>query len=338
MNLRLLPFLGLLCIQATLAWPLSAQDNQIDYYLSSLFDNHNKIKSGVFYVQGSFDGIAESDQRVEGPVEMFCAFDFEKNLMRLDITRPIQLKKNDEYERTVRKTVFARTENYVVFWDNRNEIAFIRPRDTDYGEVSFFDVRSLGLMNRPTFRYLLKQGEYDWRRFCSEFRKKSLVLEKTDDGIVLSEDDAPTLTIRELLLAGTGIPFPRQFVVSMKSGNSKSALDTTDLEWKVINGVAVPVSYVHSDRDSKTKYFFEWESLNEGIPNHYFDIEEFGLAPQTPIVDERTDPPRALGKIGQTKIPYVEVRKSRGIGFWIGVIATVLCASLFAFALWKRRQ
>jgi len=104
----------------------------------------------------------------------------------------------------------------------------------------------------------------------------------------------------------------------------------------------VPKTYVQKDSDVRTKtgrtvkYFFEWESLNQGIPDHYFDIEEFGLPPETGIIDERSDPAVSLGVIGESFIRDEQVVRSDFTYHW--VFGSVTCLLILGAALWYFRR
>ncbi len=319
---------------------LRAQDENVEseYLFAALFDNHKKIKSGVFRISGSFDDPGGEFGPISGPIKILCGFDFESGKIRLDMQRPVLFKQEGRVELVDRKSKFAQTGKFVLYWDNVNGIVFVRPWDRFYGANSNFDVRLLGWVNSSTFDSCIAERSFDWDDYSATLMKAPCSVEYQGERVVLSREmKEHNVSIRNELNA-KGVPVPRKYTLS--SGNW--VRDTIEMEWQEIDGIMVPKTYVQKDSDVRTKtgrtvkYFFEWESLNQGIPDHYFDIEEFGLPPETGIIDERSDPAVSLGVIGESFIRDEQVVRSDFTYHW--VFGSVTCLLILGAALWYFRR
>lgn len=329
-----MPFLLILFLCPVSPSELRAQDENVEseYLFAALFDNHKKIDSGVFRISGSFEDPGGEFGPISGPIKILCGFDFESGRTRLDLQRPVLFKQEGRVELVDRKSKFAQTGKFVLYWDNVNGIVFVRPKDSFYGAKSNFDVRLLGWVNSSTFDSLIAKQSFDWEDYSATLMKALCLVEYQGERVVLSREmKEHNVSIRNELNA-KGVPVPRKYTLS--SGSRVE--DSIEMEWQEIDGIMVPKTYVQTKADRTVKYFFEWESLNQGIPDHYFDIEEFGLPPDTCIIDERSDPAVSLGVIGESFIRDEQVVRSDFTYYW--VFGSVTCLAILAATLWYWRR
>ncbi len=152
------------------------------FVLSGYKDGRDRLRSGVFRAEGRVVKQPKQGQGIEGDVEIFAAFDYEKGLFRFDRTEPVILNipgikhlppsdptskrqaptksildpsiKSQLYE-TKQIGKWIRTPSQSIRWvppwkfgDMRSAsgVGILAPDETPIREASPFDVRTLGLL------------------------------------------------------------------------------------------------------------------------------------------------------------------------------------------------
>ena len=117
----------------------------VRYLLVGMKDQRERLVSGVFRAYGKRSVVQPDGANLDGPVELFCAFDYAHSLLRFDRLEPVA---NEKGKLAPRQTKFIHSPTKDFYWDeDQTKALFVVPKGSDgRNNGKPFDVRVLGLV------------------------------------------------------------------------------------------------------------------------------------------------------------------------------------------------
>ncbi len=332
--------------------PAAPECEHADFLLAGLRDARLRLRSGVFEGQGHVVKSGGASGPVEGEVTMFCAFDYDRGLMRMDRAEPQLFFEDGQREVRMIRSKIARTSQRTVSWDNQAGV-------DDNGFVSIYmpewkpekhalpvDVRTFGLSG--------------WGCVTSSWTFDDLY-QSVRTYNVLGIEGGPSGICIVTFLHGDKSDMKSRLWIDHKCGfsvkrNEFQGLDITrnqwsgivslsEVQWEEVSAVWVPKSLVLHRRfngDETYSVNLKWSSVNQPIPPELFEPEGLGVENGTPVLDYRLGgKPIALGRLGESAHrPYALKRPSgkqspRGLFLIVNTLLVALAAGYWWF---KRRR
>lgn len=317
---------------------LSEDDRQVaEFLLAGMESSRKELRSGIF--RGVVKRVVEhaAAGRVETKTELFYAFDYDMDLLRLDSRVG---ERHGQYIRTPEMGI-TRTVDDDRIWSVVGKIP--RERIPRAG-ILFFEVSALGLTNETTLTDRSRIVNFEVA--LDALKKNSLV------GMIQESDSVHKLTwyLEKLNCSGSlwidsskGYSPIRMTVRLQNKGNSKEddgpLASLTETEWTEESGVWVPTKCTMTGTNPGiTVMTLSWESVNEPAPNKLFTLDDWDLPDGTYIADMRPEKPvlESIVRKVQEK-PTTVPPASGGWGFWrffwvglnIGVV--ILLLAVFAY-------
>lgn len=357
---RLLCLLLLLC--QSCPTELCADEPSPEFVLAGYRDSCEKIRNGEFRVEGILVNDREDFGRLEGPVTIYSAFDFEANKIRFDRTGPIrELKANKAYIAgkddwklgTEGGKYVWMPERSISFWNNDDAVV-IRHGDHTPHWAHAWDVRTVGLMTTndyakfPHYPMTIDniQARVDWSKAKVTRQEPGIVrleFPGTYTRTVLDFDEDKGYVLISLSLGGLISPL-----------NPSPTIQTwTHVDYRKFKGVWVP-SYFWVGSGGKPgigesyEFNFTWLKLNESIPPETFMTRGLELPTGTVITQARgndTTKSLHLGKIGDLEPNplLLEMEPPTPWAWWVwaligvGVVVVLIGVGYGVWQLRKRR-
>ncbi len=289
-------------------------------------------------------------------MEFSCAFDHSQNLFRferlgpeLQVLHEILPEKRDFEVRD--RGIFVHRPDYSLHWSTGqiDEIYRREPNakpSRDY--VSPFDVRLMGFYTNICFT------EYcDFSQGCrNHFDQNVLAAEMSPEGVcrvVLQWKKHPNTYTTIWFDRDQGYsPIRYQHTVGSPTARPGQSGETT---WQEISGVWVPRTYLGEDfyrgedrpLRRRMEIAFEWESVNEPVPDEAFTAAGMGLPPSTRIVSEELGRRILLGQVANvshSNPPMAAEPPDRGrwIAAWASLVALFATGAVTLVVVVRRRK
>ena len=283
---------------------------KIDFYLSSMLAERQKISSGEFVVSGTNSAAFAKTPKFDysGRLLIYCAFD--ETRLRMDnrepsvvaevpLTHPIKMVPG-RMER-----MYLRTPERSVTWiqhNGNNNITIGKPDSGLYGHFLSFDVRSLGFV--------------PWKRLSSKSQHHRYNLETTIEALTRlarekSVDTSDPRYVQLVFLTDQGTRLEEtRYWLSPDQGFAPVRLETrvrnsrdkgwqvserADTSWQQTDGVWLPTMFeiTMGDESGELKLVWKihWRSVNKPIDDARFDWQDFGAPETVPVYDRLSDPP-----------------------------------------------
>jgi len=297
----------------------------LEYLVNGLKNDRQRLRRGIFRIHG--ERIREDPPpvgKLEGPVQMLGAFDFEQGCYRFDRQGPswkVIGKESDVLDRKM-----CHTSELSIHYNNRYSRIEIHPPDTVNPSTlvdteGYLNVRCVGVY---AFGQLFKSLELE--PMCQQLLETPGIESCVEEGDGVYRVD---WMVSERKHISRWIDTKRGFTpIRMESryrlpelGETqwRAPFQTHEIKWTQIADVWVPASYqifyrmeLPPEKDPEPpdykytpryrtfhcEYAFEWESVNEPVDEAYFNYEGFDLPDGTKIADARAGELRVLGVIG----------------------------------------
>lgn len=304
------------------------------------------LRKGSYRAEGYVDRSHERIYPVEGKVQLRCAFDFDRNLLRFDSSRPMWKvpPEGDQASATLarQESRFILTEDKFINWTDDMPRALIRLPSAESGKGSgCFDVRLVALFNWGTLE--MPGATYEAMQF--KINRKPQDVQKEADG-TYRVSWATDRSRKDIWFdPGTGMsPVRLEYRWSDNlSGERPSEIST--VSWRQQNDVWVPGSVSHEVLRTPARRLdleIEWESVNEELDPSLCELAGLEL-PKLDALDLRFGPPVRIAGTGARRIrtaseerPASAPRQSSWVGALIA-INVVLLLSLLMLAVWRTR-
>jgi hypothetical protein len=329
----------------------AAPSEDAGYLLTGLRDSRQRLRSGVFRATGRLTNDFKEDQPLDGDVEIFCAFDIDRKLVRFDRRQPVRWADPREKAASRPMARFIATAEQSVHFDENTPRLFIRPASAKPSSlVHPWDVRSIGLVPENSMHepfddifelYVGLPGANVTRDADQTCRITWIDVRKWGDTLhALWIDESRGFTPvryecrdrRPSQGAALDAPWP-------------AALSTNELTWQEFSGVWVPTAMSlenHGARRGRERFdlTFDWEVVNGPVPAKYFDPVSFNAPGDWRVIDERLGRPIGLGKVDAVfppRTPMAAASPSGPIAFWIILIVGATAAVLLMLFFTRRR-
>jgi hypothetical protein len=289
-------------------------DQKKEFYFGGFESERGKLISGIVHGIGESTYTYDDGEVFRGKNEtLFIAFDHSKGLMRVDREIPQRMQRSESRELNDRfHSHFVRIPEY--------DIRVTYRADDELSSVWITNpaVPSLGLeQNVPAYPFdiriisQIRSQPRWWKPFPFDQYEKTMPsrfseYECEGNGIHRFSVDsiAPPGEMRMSSRRSFWVDEECGYAV-IKARQEYIPLETTDEPWKIrnqsqttwdeIDGVWVPVSHAFDEKVNvnpgkpclSVKMSFDWESVNEPVPEGYFIFCDFGLDPLSPIQDVR---------------------------------------------------
>lgn len=303
---------------------------RFEYYMSGLKKHRLVLDSGVFRAYG-----VRQTKTWSRKIELFCAFDFTAHKLRFD--RREGKKGGDGFT----EYKYIQTEkNKIICQENGAGIAVL-PIDSPVRSKSVpFDVRTLGIAN---YGDLLNFAGFD-DLHAAMAKNAPLKVTTTEEGLTRIESESPGQVISDLWLnekAGFTIIRKENWTTDAETGQ-RDKEGTSDVTWLQKSGVWVPKSFRLWHSLVTDELSFEWESVNEPVPEILFtpkgfDVKSKGIT--TPVVDFSLEKPIVIEQLA-AGAPRKE-KNEEGRIWQLTAAATASIALVAGFSLtiiWLRRK
>jgi hypothetical protein len=261
--LRHITVLVLLVIVLTVCAKANDTSEKLKLLLRGMDDTHLSLNSGICYVTRS----AKDGNNITTNDKCFIAFDYNKNFYRFDVEGhegSAKTLRTPEYRYS---TIKLDREYEAVFRSSVNDMtphrSFINP----------FDIRSVGLFT-PV-------GSY----WTNEYKKISEgILNRLSNVVEINEnkDGVVVFVVQANPKPNSPPPAKSTYFIDTKRGYTiikyenlmlSRITNSHETSWKKIKNQWVPVSFVlSSNQGISAEWTFDWKSVNEPIPEEYFNI------------------------------------------------------------------
>ncbi|HVA45056.1 MAG TPA: hypothetical protein VNH11_01610 [Pirellulales bacterium] len=341
--------------------------------MTGLRDGRERLRQGIVRIRGSKFEHAYRQEPLRGEVTQFYAFDYDALLLRYERAEPrrsfvpTEAKPGDKpsmprigvtpTEDLVTNRIYYRRPGLSVqYMTGGNKIA-INAEDASRPICSAFDVRAVGLLYLQSYH---RQNTFEeifesFNRYAAD--------ELVDEG---------NGVFRVQWTIGTGDSFPhhrRTLWIDRAKGFSPIRLELrehpygvpptepwgepyckSEATWAEVSGVWVPETFRISDgpddpnRDaahrmsSRFEHKFEWESVNELLPDALFEVDSLNPPEGCLVVDWRGQRPVVERVIGAPNSPIVGELPSRtreqppppvaGLTKWFFIVNVILLAAV----------
>ena len=287
-------------------------------YFGGFQSEREKLISGIVHGVGERTYVYPDGEVVTGSKEtLFIAFEHSKGLMRVDREIPSRLDNSESRElQVVFHTQFIRMPAYdICVARERNAkltAAWITEPEWPLAQnvpAYPFDIRTVSLI-REEHGWLepTPLDEYQ-RKVPSEFN------ECVNEGngtrrfrhIHIEPPGGNRLTWRTSIWIDQNRGYSvfktlDEFLIPETPDAPWRVMTRSQTTWDVVGGVWVPVSHTFAEEHNvnagqpclSVKMGFDWETVNEPVPEKYFGICDLGLDPRTAIMDAR----KGKGRIG----------------------------------------
>jgi formylglycine-generating enzyme required for sulfatase activity len=271
------------------------------------------LKSGVFRASGRLRKIEEKDDpKCEGHVEYYCAFDYRKRLFRCDHVVPYVLRVKERTGKTTRtvdtdigKYIGTPEESFEWFPDGPATIYARGSTDKPMGQIGPFDVRLLGMGSTGDFF-----GYTRYETMVPVFLDKWEVIDAAEAGKgiyrIHSKGIKGSLDVIRWINQEAGYSPIRSEERYVWKGATPRPQELAEMTWTQVAGVWVPKSLSLAQtfsptRNSQLDLVFEWELVNQAVPEANFRVESL-LPPGQPaqIVSTESGRPQVLGRVRGT--------------------------------------
>ena len=342
----------------------------LSFLVTGLKAERQRLRQGVFRVHGV--QIREDPApvgKLEGPVEMLGAFDFDKGCYRFDRRAPSWKVEGKESELLDRK--ICRTPELSLHYNSRYARLEIHPPDVLNPHTltnitgGYLDVRCVGIYS---FGQLFKSLELE--AVCERIPKKiGLETCVEESNGIFRLDWTPVQETHGTWWIDTSHGFTlirkesRHRLPELGETEWRDPYQTHEVTWKQIADVWVPGSYrvffqfelapeklpeppdyKYTPRHRKFtyRYTFEWESVNEPVDEKYFDYEEFDLPDGTYVADARSGELRILDVVGKPLAVSRDLSEPPTSSWsWprvLALLASGLLLLLFGIFAWRRNR
>ncbi|HUG19581.1 MAG TPA: hypothetical protein VMM56_11410 [Planctomycetaceae bacterium] len=283
---------------------LNAEEDQISqasatpeesgpYLLERLQASRAKLKSGVFQAHRvvTRKPTAREEQDQAGPYleeKIFCAFDFEQDLLRFDTER--------SGENALLNQVFRYFTTRTEAWHfmsgrNGNMLKKILPHGhlQFRGEFHPFDIRLVGICNRTEFQQV-SSYEKLVEFYTKECTATGKLLEDKKYLLTLSHNAGKAQIRREIILDASRDFVPVQFdsrYLSSESEGWRSLHPSITVEWKKSerSNAFVPAKLIFPEETADDEITFECKSVNQPLDQKWFTLVDLKIPHGTEIID-----------------------------------------------------
>ena len=340
------------------------RDQLARFVWAGLRVGREKVHSGTFHAVGRrFD----EDKRtgvMNAPARFFSAFDSVAHKLRFDSSRPVKeagsgLVEGKSWVEKAYGGKYIRLEDRAISYFSLNpQVAILKPDDPPVSFIRPFDFRTFGLTYLSGFDDGVEL-ESIIRGFeqlpCDALWKHPKGIYQLD----YHQDKPPSYGTVSFWIDEAKDFAPIKLEARYGIGKRPSLADrpsqSSDTTWMAINGVWVPKTHQISYRvmpfslETVRGYdlAFEWDKVNQEIPERYFTLDDLDLPDGIPVVDLRLWTPVVVDTVGgRNREAYPSLQTpSPGDSWWttttmttISVVIGLVALGMIAFLVVRSRS
>ena len=379
MTVVLVCSLGFLCSVGAANTPnpnltrLDGKQRQLaTFIIDAWAEGRDRLRSGVFTARGRQFALGTGKYPVlDVPVDIFCAFDYDRDVFRYDGRKPqrVSAHKVHSHEEAAQRAKgpallsfverdaiekYARGPTKAITWCNVN------PNTVGFHPVSFsmrgkwmlppLDVRTVGLGLWGT---VVEGGDYsDLRQSVSSLQMD----DAADEGggqyrcvWIQFPGGSRKQEVRHRVWFDERqgfSPVRSDLRISRAAIGALAAKDSvqeeTDATWVCIHDVWVPKTFsirlfLNGSLQERRDFAFDWSSVNEPVDSQLFELAGMELPPQARIFDDRLGTPVIVGRVQDVLNPPAKPPVPRARLPLAILSVLVLGAMVLIVALRRRR-
>ncbi len=324
-----------------------------DFVVAGIKDSRDRLKSGVFRARGRLDESARSEYPVDGEIDIFCAFDFDKGALRFDRLEPTwwapAKSSRAAGEPQAAKLVqdggrLVHLRDRRVQWRVREKTAWIRGAQEKARSITRpFDIRVIGLMNWAGLDFGVSWQ--DTLRFVQSLPHHAAAETDSIYRLVLvdQENEARLALLLDAKKGFSAVRLEQWEGPANSTGDWGEPTEVGETSWAKKNGVWVPTAFYQEVRRpvrKRRELSIEWESVNEPVDEALFTWQGMGLPEGTLVVDERLGKPIKVAAVGVREFSDAAHLPGGAWGWfrWLMVAFTVTVVILFVAWLFLRKR
>ncbi|HEX4147236.1 MAG TPA: hypothetical protein VHY91_27310 [Pirellulales bacterium] len=269
----------------------------VDFYLSGMLAQRQRIRSGDFVVMGMKSSKDSTRPEFDYSGKLLISCQFDETRVRMDNLEPGMVPTPTKIKpgRIARK--YIRTPDQSVTWldpEAQNKIVISIP-ETVFGSFLFFDVRGLGLTKCHPLT-----SQHGWTAHATIAALKRSLREKSVD----TSDPKYVQLVFALELATRSEELrywlrPDQGFAPVRLETKTRQLDSPDQDWHVnehsetaweqIDGVWLPVRFEVTQNEKTVEqrlaWKIRWRSVNKPIDDSRFGWKDFGAPESTEVLN-----------------------------------------------------
>lgn len=287
--------------------------DSVAFVLAGMEDARSQVRSGVFRASGRLRSEHPVNGRSEGPVEIYCVFDHDRDILRFDREEPIDVvTRNRGTVKEIASSKFVRTPDSTIHWGGASAPRItLRPSGTPPTvAMRPFDVRALGIASLSA----LDHGD-DYHTLLERVYRRAQVLDaRVEDGVhrvtwLLNEGVRRTVWV-DSNRGFTPLRFVQREANGPQDGDALSPLwgsETLncDVSWSERQSVwlpiAISITLTGKNRQKAYDLSISWENVNQPIDDSLLTPEGLGLPDHTLIIDDRLGKSIILGQVARLK-------------------------------------
>jgi hypothetical protein len=279
------------------------------FLLTGMKDARERLRTGVFRASGQLGDDCVEDNQLHGKVEIYCAFDHSKGMLRFDRRQPERWK--DVGPEIVQAPMhrFIRSPAQTVHFDENIHMLFVRGADESPKASRPWNVSVMGLMPESgldkefsdVYEFYANLAEPTIEAVGDRTYRLTWVNRESWGG-----DGRYSIWIDEK----QGFSAVRYEMQHRPPGEAERSVDADWMEPSVVSEVTwfqkddvwVPRAYVNEFRGRKggrerLDLNLDWESVNQAIADEVFTPTTFEAPGHWRVMDERLGRPVELGRV-----------------------------------------
>lgn len=309
-------------------------DKDVEFAIAGLRDGRDRLQRGAFRCKGTRRDVSDSHPAYLGPVEVYCAFDVQKGLLRFD-------------RKDVHEGKYARAPDRSIHWtpNPQSPSATVRgPTEPPPTQVAPFDPLIVGLCTYSEFvsdyRYAEKMAllgdRSKWRHVAAVRTDGRVRLEFATEGdwtVVDLDERKGYAPVRCAVYYSPDRPTPTSI-----------PNDLCEVGWAEVNSVWVPLSVAvkydnRAGRMTSYQLEFSWDRVNDTVPDENFSVEGMGLPEGTAVVKVEPDRSYVVGRLGDKSPEHLAETSppERASYRWaVTAVVALLCVAAVALVVARR--
>ncbi len=290
-----------------------------DFLLKGMDDQRQRLRTGIYRASGRFISDTSALGRLDGPVKIFSAFDFDADKLRFDRSEPFRAgkisnpggKTQSSWETKFRGgRLIQLKDRYISNSDGSFLVQIGSLSDGVEDNVKPLDIRVFGLFYWSDLTSFPATTYSNCLQYLEKQKPDEVVEERRGFWrITWTFPEVSTMTLRRTLWVDQKSGFsPIRMELRYRSnrmpvGQWPAPMFESETTWTEIAGVWVPKTTHVVDKNSPPaiqsyELSLDWENVNGMVPPETFTLEGLKLTPGYQVVDDTLGRTIVVGSIG----------------------------------------
>lgn len=328
-----------------------------EYLMRGMREERMRLTIGEFSAYGLYREVDPTHGNYEGKLELYCAFDFPKKLIRFDRSMPSPIAAKEINGKRVannpsvgqiayRKTkIVIGPKEILSSQENSKALIVLNSSQVEMVQGKPFDVRSLALFHWGDLERFISFEEL--QKVLADHKPKSLVRDQEGLWRIVWEMFGVERTLWVDEVNGF-TPVRSETRIRIKNGKTVEwgpPRYISVVTWNRQEDVWVPTSFRLNNVPSTDNHMsfdvaFQWQTINGQLSDRLFDREGITGKERTLVVDRSTGKAIVVDVVNDdgNYAPWTETIASRStVLLWIAAGNMLLLAMLIGFIVYRRR-